>query len=130
MKAIGRLEYPEPGVYPIFCFPIDARNATSSYIDYAAGYGTAVRVAIAASGCRDMGDHLILQTLFIWALFLPLKDCLRAGLGLVPLNAVLVVWLCARLFDYSHPLAWLSDYASETLPGDVSAFGNAWSLLP
>ena len=59
-----------------------------------------------------------------------LQGLFTPGLGMAPLNAVLVVWLCARLFEYNHPLAWLSDYASETLPGDVSAFGNAWSLLP
>ncbi|RAR42824.1 transglutaminase domain-containing protein [Paenibacillus sp. MDMC362] len=77
----------------------------------------------------DMGSHLMLQTLFLWALFLLLQGLFTLrGWVWLPLNAVLVVWLCARLFEYSHPLAWLSDYISETLPGDVSAFGNAWEF--
>ncbi|MGV2788491.1 transglutaminase domain-containing protein, partial [Clostridium perfringens] len=72
---------------------------------------------------------LMLETLFIWALFLLLQGLFTLrGWVWLPLNAVLVVWLCARLFEYSHPLVWLSDYASDTLPGDVSVFGNAWEF--
>lgn len=77
----------------------------------------------------DMGGHLMLQTLFIWALFLLLQGLFTLrGWVWLPLNAVLVVWLCARLFEYSDPLAWLSDYASAILPGDVSIFGNVWEF--
>lgn len=77
----------------------------------------------------DMGGHLMLQTLFIWALFLLLQGLFTLrGWVWLPLNAVLVVWLCARLFEYSRPLAWLTDYASDILPGDVSVFGNAWEF--
>lgn len=38
-----------------FRLAIVARNAPSPHIDHSAGYGTAVRVALAASGCRGHG---------------------------------------------------------------------------
>lgn len=77
----------------------------------------------------ETGGRFVLETLFLWALFLLLQGLFTwRGWVWLPLNAGLVVWLCSRLFEYSDPLAWLSDYASLILPGDASAFRNAWEF--
>ncbi|MFF3924515.1 transglutaminase-like domain-containing protein [Paenibacillus lactis] len=70
------------------------------------------------------GD-LILQALALLAAILLLQglSTWREWVWL-PLNALLVIWLCAQLFNYANPLEWLHDYASVILPGDAAAIIN------
>lgn len=71
------------------------------------------------------GGDLILQALALLAAILLLQglSTWREWVWL-PLNALLVIWLCAQLFNYANPLEWLHEYASVILPGDAEAVIN------
>lgn len=71
------------------------------------------------------GGDLILQALALLAAILLLQglSTWREWVWL-PLNALLVIWLCAQLFHYANPVEWLHDYASVILPGDAAAIIN------
>ncbi len=71
------------------------------------------------------GGDLILQALALLAAILLLQglSAWREWVWL-PLNALLVIWLCAQLFNYANPLEWLHEYASVILPGDAEAVIN------
>lgn len=71
------------------------------------------------------GGDLILQALALLAAILLLQGLTawREWVWL-PLNALLVIWLCAQLFNYANPLEWLHEYASVILPGDAAAVIN------
>ncbi|MFE9275224.1 transglutaminase domain-containing protein [Paenibacillus glucanolyticus] len=74
-------------------------------------------------------SYLVLQALSLWAVFLLLQGLFTwRGWVWLPLNAVLVIWLCSQLFDYRNPLAWFVDYASAILPDDAAAFSRAWEF--
>ncbi|MFH0070978.1 transglutaminase domain-containing protein, partial [Peribacillus sp. NPDC056705] len=81
---------------------------------------------------RNTGDanaDSVLAALSIWAVSLVLQGLFTIrGFVWFPLNVILMVWLCSRLFDYSNPVEWVIQYALHILPEDVAAFQTGWAF--
>ncbi|KOP65013.1 transglutaminase [Bacillus sp. FJAT-18019] len=72
----------------------------------------------------------VLQALSIFAVFLLLQGLFTLrGWVWLPLNTILVVWLCSQMFEYSNPYNWFVHFVTEILPEDASEFGNAWEFM-
>lgn len=71
----------------------------------------------------------VLQTLSTFAVFLLLQGLFTLrGWVWLPLNVILVVWLCSQMFEHSNPYTWFVHFVTEILPEDASEFGNAWEF--